>query len=118
MPTINNPIDLSNAAARAVQIRQLYHQLEVKNHGLAWTTQEDLIGLASDIGELGRLIMASEGRWVHTGDLSKDLGDKLSECMWWIFVLGNRLGVDIAESFTRKMDELETNLSASLGKQQ
>ena len=75
-----------------------------------------MIGFMSDVGELGRLLMASEGRWVHDGDLPKDLGDKLAECMWWIFVLSDRLGIDISQAFSRKMDELDASLSAGIEK--
>ena len=118
MPTKDTSIDFTSPAARAVRIRKLYHRLEKRNHGGAWTTQEDMIGFMSDVGELGRLLMASEGRWVHTGDLPKDLGDKLAECLWWIFVLSDRLGIDISQAFSRKMDELDSSLSASIEKTQ
>jgi len=118
MTTKDNPVDFTPPASRAVRIRKLYRQLEERNHGGAWTTQEDMIGFMSDVGELGRLLMASEGRWVHAGDLPKELGDKLAECMWWIFVLSDRLGIDISQAFSKKMDELDSSLSASVEKPQ
>ena len=69
-------IDFSAAASRALHIRKLYNQLEESLHGGAWTNREDMLALSSDIGELGRLVMAAEGRWVHEGDLPKELGEK------------------------------------------
>ncbi|MFA6011791.1 MAG: hypothetical protein WC799_17505 [Desulfobacteraceae bacterium] len=35
-----------------------------------------MIGFVHDVGELGRLVMAAEGRWIHQGDMGKDLADK------------------------------------------
>ena len=116
MKTSSDPTDFSHAVERSVQIRNLYHKLEEKNHGNQWTKQEDMIGFVYDVGELGRMVMASEGRWVHAGDLSKDLSDKLSECLWWVFELSNRLGIDLNAAFDSKISELETDLAVSLEK--
>jgi NTP pyrophosphatase (non-canonical NTP hydrolase) len=106
--------DFSAAVERSLRIRELYNELEKRNHGGAWTNQEDVIGFVYDVGELGRMVMAAEGRWIHQGDLAKDLGDKLAECLWWLLVLSKRLGIDMNSAFVSKMDELETSLSASL----
>jgi hypothetical protein len=38
-----------------------------------------------------------EPRWKPEGDLPTLLSVKLSECLWWILVLAERLDVDIAE---------------------
>ena len=110
----DNETDFSEAVGRAIKIRKLYHELEESKHGGPWTKQEDMIGFVSDVGELGRMVMAAEGRWIHHGDLPKDLGDKMAECLWWLFVLSERLGVDINAAFASKMTELENDLSASL----
>lgn len=113
---MNTNIDLLAATDRAVQIRKLYNALEERNHGGAWTNREDMVGFLSDIGELGRLVMAADGRWVHAGDLPKELGDKLADCLWWILVLSARLDININEAFVAKMDELDASLSATVGK--
>jgi len=112
----NNETDFSNAVARSIQIRRLYNELEKRKHGGPWTNSEDMIGFVHDVGELGRLVMAAEGRWIHEGDLTQDLGDKLAECMWWLLVLSHRLGIDINYAFSSKLAELESSLSASLEK--
>ncbi len=109
-----NETDFSDAVARSMRIRKLYNELEQRKHGGPWTNQEDVIGFVHDVGELGRMVMAAEGRWMHQGDLPNDLGDKLSECLWWLFVFSERLGVDINSAFSSKMSELETSLSSSL----
>jgi len=113
MPT-ENKLDFTAAAARASHIRDLYKQLEERLHGSAWTPQEVMLGYLSDIGELGRLVMATQGRWLHEGDLPRELEDKLAECLWWVLVLADRLGVDITKAFTTKMDDLDVHLTKSV----
>ena len=73
--------------------------------------QELMLGYLYDIGEPGRLVMAAEDRWLYKGDLPRELKDKLSECLWWVLVLADRLGVDITKAFTTKMNELDVQLT-------
>ncbi len=75
-----------------------------------------MLGYVYDVGELGRLVMGAEDRWMHEGDLPKELRDKLAECLWWVLVLARRLDVDMTGAFTAKMDEFERNLAASVAK--
>ena len=75
-----------------------------------------MLGYFYDMGELGRLVMAAQDRWVHEGDLPEELEDKLAECLWWVLVHADRLGVDIAKAFTKKMDKLDAKLSKSVGR--
>jgi len=107
-------MDLTAATDRARHIRDLYKQLEERLHGSAWTPQEVMLGYVYDIGELSRLVMASQDRWMHEGDLPQELEGKLSECLWWVLVLADRLGVDITKAFTAKMDALDAQLSKSV----
>jgi len=112
----NTPLTFAEAAERSIRVRKLYHQLEERHHGASWTRQEDMIGFLYDVGELGRLLMAAEGRWVAADDRPRQLEDKLSECFWWLFTLSDRLGIDPSEAFRAKMDGLETDLGESLSK--
>jgi len=112
----NTPLTFDEAALRSGRIRQLYHQLETRHHGEPWTKQEDMIGFLYDVGELGRLLMAAEGRWVAAEDGERQLEDKMAECLWWLFTLSERLGVDLSQAFRAKMDDLEKGLGDSLGK--
>jgi NTP pyrophosphatase (non-canonical NTP hydrolase) len=108
-----NKVDFAAATARARHIRQFYKQLEERLHGSAWTPQEMMLGYLYDVGELGRLVMAAEDRWLHKGDLPRELEAKLSECLWWVLVLADRLGVDITKAFTTKMNDLDVQLTKS-----
>ncbi len=112
----NTPIHvgLAQAAMQASRVRQLYHQLEEVHHGVRWSKQEDVVGLQSDVGELGRLVMGAEGRWMAPDDVRKQLEVKLAECLWWIFSLSNRLGIDVEHAYVDKMTELEHELALSV----
>lgn len=105
--------DFSAATERAMHVRRLYQQLEERNHKSVWTTEEDMLAFTTDIGVLGRLVMAAEGRWVYNGDVQTELRPKLAECFWWILVLSDRLGVDITEAFTSFIDRRDTELKKS-----
>jgi hypothetical protein len=108
--------DFSVATERAMHVRRLYQQLEESNHKDAWTTEEDMLAFATDIGVLGRLVMAAEGRWIYNGDVHTELSSKFAECLWWLLVLSDRLGVDITEAFTSFIDRLDTDLMKSVTK--
>ncbi|CAN5643591.1 hypothetical protein BH09CHL1_BH09CHL1_00960 [soil metagenome] len=108
-------MELTTATDRAMQIRRLYQQFELRNHGTLWTTEEDMLGLVSDVGYLAKLVMAAEGRWDHDEALlPTELKGKLAECLWWILVLSDRLGVDITDAYTSTLDKIELGLGDGL----
>jgi NTP pyrophosphatase (non-canonical NTP hydrolase) len=56
------------------------------------------------------LVQASEGvRQVTNLDIA--LGHELSDCLWSVIILADRLGIDLQAAFTQTMDELEQQLS-------
>jgi len=109
-------MEIQAATARAMHIRALYHQLEERHEGSAWTTKDDMLGLVNDIGALSRLVMAAEGRWIPDGDLTEQTTGKLAECLWWVLVLAQRLEVDIDVAFETTMHRIQTHLEASLAR--
>lgn len=107
-------MDIPEAGVRATRVRGLYHQLEERLEGERWSARDDMLGLTNDVGALSRLVMASEGKWKPEGDLPDLLAAKLSECLWWLLVLGDRLDVDLDAAFAARMDELEAHLRESI----
>jgi hypothetical protein len=107
-------IDFTEATEQAMRVRRFYQQLEEHNHNGAWSIEEDMLAFTTDIGALGRLVMAAEGRWVYDGEVKPELTSKLAECLWWILVLSDRLGVNMTEAFTSFMDKLERELGKSV----
>jgi NTP pyrophosphatase (non-canonical NTP hydrolase) len=94
---------------RALTIRGRFAGYEVRTYGREWTTEELALGLMKDVGDLAMLIQASEGVRQVT-DLDKALGHELSDCLWSVIALADRLGIDLETAFTQTMDELDQRL--------
>lgn len=103
-------LKLSEALKRSVDIRERYHRLETENHGTEWTVEEDALAFLTDAGLVGRLTMSQQGRWIASGDTKAQLKHKLSECIWWLLVLAERMDVDIIESLDGFLSQLEEQL--------
>jgi NTP pyrophosphatase (non-canonical NTP hydrolase) len=111
---MSTPMDLTQAAELARRVRGLYHQLEEAKEGSPWGVKDDMLGLVNDVGTLSRLVMATEGRWAPGGDLDAQLKGKLAECLWWVLVLADRTGVDLAAAYASTMGDIEAHLEGSV----
>ena len=109
-------IDFTEALEQSKRIRGLYNQLEMLSLGREWTMQEDMLGFSTDVGLLGRLVMASSGTWGYAGDEKEELKHKLSECLWWIMVLSNHFDMDITKEFQAFINKLDRKLTKSIEK--
>lgn len=88
--TIKDVITLSK------EIREQYHALERKHHGSEWTVEEDALAFLTDAGLVGRFAMAQQGRW-PVAKAEDNLKHKIGECVWWLAVLADRMGMDFEE---------------------
>ena len=94
---------------RSLEVRALYEAFEIRTYGREWSVQDLTAGFVVDVGDLTRLVMAASGvREVE--DVHEKLAHELSDCLWSVLVLANKLGVDLGAAFTRTMDELEMHL--------
>ncbi|WP_072805023.1 hypothetical protein [Rhodococcoides yunnanense] len=107
----DGPIDLDKARDRALEVRALYEILEQRFNGKVWSLHEILLGLTNDVGTIGRLVLAHDGTWGIDGDVDAQLKHKLSESLWWIFVVADRLDIDMSDAFTTTMDRIQANLA-------
>lgn len=85
-------MDLSEVNAQSKEIRDRYHALEERYHGSRWSVEEDALAFLTDAGLVGRLAMADQGRWPSTD--ASALPAKIGECVWWLAVLADRMGLD------------------------
>jgi hypothetical protein len=70
----------SDLEKSALQLNDLYEQLETRRYGRIWTTGELALGFVGDVGDLAKLIQADAG--VRTIDGYKEkLGHELSDCL-------------------------------------
>jgi len=103
----------SDLEKSALQLNELYEQLETKRYGRIWTTQELALGFVGDVGDLAKLIQANAG--VRTiEDCKAKLGHELSDCLWSIMVLASKCGIDLEAEFVRNTRELIEHVSGEL----
>lgn len=104
----------SDLETSALQLNELYERLEQKKYGRVWTPQELALGFMGDVGDLAKLIQANAGVR-DIDDCKAKLGHELSDCLWSIFVLANKCGVDLEAEFVRNTREISEHLSRELG---
>lgn len=97
----------------ALQLNELYEQLETKRYGRIWSTEELALGFVGDVGDLAKLIQAHNG--IRTiDDHHEKLGHELSDCLWSIMVLANKCGINLEAEFIRNIREISEHVSNEL----
>lgn len=101
-------MDLKDVSKQSEEIRNRYHELEKVIHGSVWSVEEDALAFLTDAGLVGRLTMDNQGRWP-----SKDkelLPSKIGECVWWLAVLAERMGLNFVDCVEQFLNERLTAL--------
>ncbi len=106
-------MNFSDLEKSALQLNELYEQLEIKRWGRIWTTGELALGFVGDVGDLAKLIQANAGIR-DIDDCKAKLGHELSDCLWSIMVLANKCGIDLEAEFVRNTRELVQYVSGEL----
>lgn len=104
---------LSDLEKSALQLNELYEQLEIKKYGRVWTTEELALGFVGDVGDLAKLIQANAGIR-NIDDCKAKLGHELSDCLWSIIVLANKCGIDLEAEFVKNTSELADHVIGEL----
>ncbi|MFD5899250.1 hypothetical protein [Streptomyces sp. NPDC060366] len=105
---------LVEAEDRALKVRAQYEQIEQRVLGRTWTLPEFALGFTNDAAYVGRLVLATERTWGIDGDVDTELRHKLAECLWWVFVLADRLDVDMPGAYVATMDDIDAGLRRTL----
>ena len=100
---------LEDIIARARHVRSLYETYERENYGREWSTSEIALGLMGDLGDLAKLIQAHLGvrGGLSAQALETKLAHELSDCLWSILVLSDKLHINLGDAFVATMDEIE-----------
>jgi len=103
-------MDLKQLTAKAIEIKELYTKLNIKNCNKPWGASEYMQGLVGDVGDLSKLIMA-KGNYRYIDAVDEKITHELSDCLWAILVIANELKVDIGHEFLSSMDKLRDQIS-------
>lgn len=114
MPAHSDKYGLAEADDKALTVRAQYEQIEQRVLGRTWTLPELALGFTNDAAYVGRLVLAAERTWGIDGDVDAELRHKLAECLWWVFVLADRLDVDMPEAYAATMDRIGADLRETL----
>lgn len=97
--------------ARAVRVR--YAEFEVRRYGRQWTTEEIMLGLLGDVGDLAKLVQGKAGvRPID--DLDAKLGHELADCLWAVMTLADCYSIDLEATFGSTMTDLHRWLDANI----
>ena len=100
-------MDIAAMQARAVATRKQFAEFEVATYGAEWSTNDLLMGLMTDVGDLAAAVQRAEGRRPAGPTSSADeLGHEISDCLWVLLVLADKYDVDVANAFDTTMDQI------------
>ncbi|MEZ6330670.1 MAG: MazG nucleotide pyrophosphohydrolase domain-containing protein [Candidatus Saccharimonadales bacterium] len=72
-----------------------------------------MAGFVGDVGDLSKLIMA-KNNLRSKDNVDEALAHELSDCLWSLLVLADKLGIDLDQAFIKTMDSLEQKLTQKL----
>ena len=100
---------LDKIIERSLEIREKYHQLEIRQNGKEWTVEHDALAFLTDAALAGRNVMSHERTWSKSNS-AEELEHKLAENIWWLIVLADRTGIDIKEALDKFLTKTENIL--------
>jgi hypothetical protein len=100
---------LQDVNKQSAEIRKRYHELEKQIHGSTWSVEEDALAFLTDAALIGRLAMDRQGRW--PSDDRGMLPSKIGECVWWLSVLAERMGLSFEDCVKNFLEESLSSLT-------
>lgn len=107
-------MELEQIIKRAAEVKEKYHELEMKKYGKKWTNSQIAEGFVGDVGDLMKIIMAKEGLR-EMDNIDEKLEHELADCLYCVALLANKYGINLEKAFLENMDKLETKISKSYG---
>ncbi|RMI09440.1 MazG nucleotide pyrophosphohydrolase domain-containing protein [Cellulomonas triticagri] len=100
--------------ARARDVRSRYAAVETARYGRPWSTEEIVLGLVGDVGDLAKLVQGKAGVRPRD-DLDEALAHELADCLGAVLTVADADGVDLDDAFGRTMDTLTAHLDQEGG---
>ncbi|CAI8425346.1 MAG: Uncharacterised protein [Flavobacterium sp. SCGC AAA160-P02] len=78
----------------------------IQNHGVRYFNElTNMAQLTEEVGEVARIIARRYGEQSEKeSEKEKDLGEELADVMFVVFCLANQTGIDLQESFQKKLE--------------
>jgi NTP pyrophosphatase (non-canonical NTP hydrolase) len=78
----------------------------INDHGVRYFNElTNMAQLTEEVGEVARIIARRYGEQSEKeSDKDKDLGEELADVLFVLLCLANQTGIDLQESFDRKLD--------------
>ena len=78
----------------------------IQNHGVRYFNElTNMAQLTEEVGEVARIIARRYGEQSEKElEKEKDLGEELADVMFVVFCLANQTGIDLQESFQKKLE--------------
>ena len=105
-------MELRDAVAEAVRIRAKFATHEQREYGREWSLSDLVAGLATDVGDLARLVAAKQGLRPAPDDLDAALAHEVADCLWAVLVIAAQVGVDVPTAFESGMRHLDAYLDS------
>lgn len=102
--------DFASLFAMALQVRDHYSELQIKDNQPEWTVTDRMSGYVGDVGALSKLIMAKQGLRRGPENLDQEIAHELADNLWSILVLADELSVDLESAYLNVMDELHDRI--------
>lgn len=99
--------------AKAIAVREKYHQFELKKVGHSWTNREIMEGFVGDVGDLMKFVMSKEGSR-EISNVDDLLAHELCDCLWCVLILSHKYNIDLEKEFFAKMSELDQKIDTNL----
>ena len=102
--------DFASLVKLAVEVRDHYNELQVKDGQPRWSVTDRMSGFVGDVGALSKLIMAKQGIRRGPENLDAELTHEIADNLWSIIVIADELGINLEEAFLNVMDELHERI--------
>lgn len=106
-------MDYRDIKNRAIEISNLYDKLNKQKGQKVWDTHAVMSGFVGDVGDLSKLIMA-KNNLRSKEDIDEKLAHELSDCLWSIIVLADKLDIPLDIAFMSTMNELQKKITEKL----
>ncbi len=99
--------------ARALEVRQQFAEFERATYGEEWSTNDLVLGLVKDVGDLAEIAQRAQGkRPARSTDAFADLEHELGDCLWSLLVIADRFGIDVESAFSLTMENVSSWIEA------